>query len=74
MADLADAWAQQRQTCVNILCGYLRMPYEPEPASDVPREMPVAFCIASGVNTLSHGRRSKNGVIVTRTKRGNCLL
>jgi uncharacterized protein YjbI with pentapeptide repeats len=30
MAGLADDWPQQRQTCVDVLCAYLRMPYEPE--------------------------------------------
>jgi hypothetical protein len=33
---LADDWELQRQTCVNVLCAYLRMPYEPEPARDAP--------------------------------------
>ncbi|MEV0943262.1 hypothetical protein AB0I90_23165 [Micromonospora wenchangensis] len=27
MAGLADDWIQGRQTCVDVLCGYLRMPY-----------------------------------------------
>ncbi|WP_158781282.1 pentapeptide repeat-containing protein [Streptomyces sp. NRRL S-237] len=31
MARLADDWPEQRQVCVNVLCAYLRMPYEPEP-------------------------------------------
>jgi hypothetical protein len=30
MAGLADDWPENRQTCVDVLCGYLRMPYEPE--------------------------------------------
>lgn len=30
MAGLADDWPQQRQTCVDVLCAYLRMPYEPD--------------------------------------------
>jgi hypothetical protein len=25
MARLADDWAEQRQTCINVLCGYLRI-------------------------------------------------
>jgi hypothetical protein len=28
MAGLADDWPENRQTCVDVLCGYLRMPYE----------------------------------------------
>ena len=31
MAGLADDWAENRQTCVDVLCAYLRMPYEPDP-------------------------------------------
>ena len=27
MAGLADDWPQRRQTCVDVLCAYLRMPY-----------------------------------------------
>jgi hypothetical protein len=29
MAGLADDWEENRQTCVDVLCAYLRMPYEP---------------------------------------------
>ncbi len=32
MAGLADDWKQNRQTCVDVLCAYLRLPYEPAPA------------------------------------------
>ncbi|MFE9701610.1 MULTISPECIES: pentapeptide repeat-containing protein [unclassified Streptomyces] len=28
MARLADDWQEQRQVCINVLCAYLRMPYE----------------------------------------------
>ncbi|MFI6149663.1 pentapeptide repeat-containing protein [Streptomyces sp. NPDC051109] len=31
MARLADAWYEERQTCIDVLCGYLRMPFAPEP-------------------------------------------
>jgi uncharacterized protein YjbI with pentapeptide repeats len=33
MAGLADDWAAGRQTCIEVLCAYLRMPYTP-PADD----------------------------------------
>ncbi|MGY4765278.1 pentapeptide repeat-containing protein [Kribbella sp. CWNU-51] len=33
MARLADDWAEQRQPCIDVLCGYLRLPYDPA-ASD----------------------------------------
>jgi hypothetical protein len=29
MAALADDWAYNRQMCINVLCAYLRMPYDP---------------------------------------------
>jgi uncharacterized protein YjbI with pentapeptide repeats len=31
MAGLADDWESQRQTCIDVLCAYLRMPYPPDP-------------------------------------------
>lgn len=34
MARLADDWVEQRQVCVDVLCAYLRMPYEANPESD----------------------------------------
>ncbi|SDP91816.1 pentapeptide repeat-containing protein [Lentzea jiangxiensis] len=30
LASLADEWPQQRQVCIDVLCAYLRIPYEPE--------------------------------------------
>jgi len=43
MAGLADDWAENRQTCVNVLCAYLRMPYEPDPGQDAPEPERLAF-------------------------------
>ena len=37
LAGLADDWEAQRQTCVDVLCAYLRLPYEPNPKSSVYR-------------------------------------
>ncbi|MFF3918987.1 pentapeptide repeat-containing protein [Streptomyces sp. NPDC001852] len=34
MARLADEWLQERQMCIDVLCGYLRMPHAPDPPSD----------------------------------------
>lgn len=36
MVSLADDWVDERQTCVDVLCAYIRMPYEPP--SDADRE------------------------------------
>lgn len=30
VAALADDWVDQRQACIDVLCSYLRMPYEPD--------------------------------------------
>ncbi|WP_168801538.1 pentapeptide repeat-containing protein [Glycomyces buryatensis] len=36
MASLADGWDQGRQTCINVLCAYMRLPYDPpEEAPDL---------------------------------------
>jgi len=43
MAGLADDWQDHRQTCVDVLCAYLRMPYEPEPGDDAPVEKRLAL-------------------------------
>ena len=37
MAGLADDWPENRQTCVDVLCAYLRMPYEPDPGEEAAR-------------------------------------
>ena len=34
MAGLADDWKQNRQTCVDVLCAYLRLPSDPDPGED----------------------------------------
>jgi membrane protein implicated in regulation of membrane protease activity len=38
MAQLADDWPEQRQVCVDVLCAYLRVPYEPSATSKKYRE------------------------------------
>src|SRR5262247_3684528 len=43
MAGLADDWPENRQTCVDVLCGYLRMPYEPDPGDEAPEKKRLAF-------------------------------
>ena len=34
MAGLADDWEENRQTCVDVLCAYLRMPYKDADPAD----------------------------------------
>ena len=43
MAALADDWPDHRQMCVDVLCAYLRMPYEPEPGDDASGEKRLAW-------------------------------
>jgi hypothetical protein len=42
MAGLADDWEENRQTCVDVLCAYLRMPYPPDPGKDASEEDRIA--------------------------------
>ena len=43
MAGLADDWADNRQTCVDVLCAYLRLPYDPDPGDEAPEPKRLAF-------------------------------
>ena len=43
MAGLADDWKQNRQTCIDVLCAYLRLPYEPDPGDEATRAGAAAF-------------------------------
>jgi hypothetical protein len=43
LAGLVDDWPENRQTCVDVLCAYLRMPYEPDPGQDAPELEQLAF-------------------------------
>jgi len=43
MAVLADDWKENRQTCIDVLCGYLRMPYEPDPGDKAHEQERLAF-------------------------------
>ena len=43
MAGLADDWKQNRQTCVDVLCAYLRLPYDPDPGDDARPDERTAY-------------------------------
>jgi uncharacterized protein YjbI with pentapeptide repeats len=43
MAGLADDWPENRQTCVDVLCAYLRMPYSPDPGDEAPEGQRLAY-------------------------------
>lgn len=38
LARLADDWTEQRQVCIDVLCAYLRMPYQPDPGKPAHRK------------------------------------
>ena len=50
MARLADDWEEQRQTCVAVLCAYLRMPWEPQAGEDHRSDGQVRSTIIQIVN------------------------
>jgi uncharacterized protein YjbI with pentapeptide repeats len=43
MAGLADDWEANRQTCVDVLCAYLQLPYEPDPGQGAAEPQRLAF-------------------------------
>jgi hypothetical protein len=43
MAGLADDWPENRQTCVDVLCGYMRKPYQADPGQDALEPERLAF-------------------------------
>ncbi len=43
MAGLADDWPENRQTCVDVLCAHLRMPYYPDPGQRAPESERLAY-------------------------------
>jgi hypothetical protein len=43
MAGLADDWPENRQTCVDVLSGYLRMPYKPHSGYKAPEQELLDF-------------------------------
>ncbi|GAA2701299.1 pentapeptide repeat-containing protein [Nonomuraea recticatena] len=53
LAGLADdaPTRELRQTCIDVLCAYLRMPYTPKPAKDAPEADRLAF---AGLREVRH--------------------
>src|SRR5215468_7940065 len=50
MAGLADYWPEHRQACVDVLCGYLRMPHSPNRSQGAPPEDRLKFDSARDVH------------------------
>jgi len=49
MAGLADDWRENRDSCVDVLCAYLRMPYEPDPSLNAHDQKQLAFQAIRGI-------------------------
>lgn len=43
MAGLADDWEHSRQTCIDVLCAYLQLPYNPDPGLKAGPERRLTF-------------------------------
>jgi hypothetical protein len=54
MAGLADDWKENRQTCVDVLCGYLRLPYNPDPGKDADPDVRVRLPAEQGGKSHRH--------------------
>jgi hypothetical protein len=54
MAALAEAWEQHRQQCIDVLCAYLRLPYDPSAGllTTVANERtwPVGYALHDGLS------------------------
>lgn len=52
LAALADEWPEQRQVCIDVLCSYLRIPYEPSVESEwyLDAESEVRLAITSVIS------------------------
>jgi hypothetical protein len=52
LASLADDWTTGRQSCVDVLCGYLRLPYDPDTAPPGEREVRLTILTTIGKHLL----------------------
>jgi hypothetical protein len=43
MAGLANDWTENQQTCIDVLCAYLRLPYDPDPGDDAEPDIRSAY-------------------------------
>ncbi|MFA1550706.1 hypothetical protein [Actinomadura chokoriensis] len=64
LAGLADDWPAGRQTCIDVLCAYLRMPYEEEPPADATVERSIRL------RSMGEVRRTIWAIIGTHLRGG----
>ncbi len=62
MAGLADDWTDGQQTCIDVLCAYLRVPYGPRPGSDAPAADLLAY------SSIQEVRRTTNSIITAHLR------
>src|SRR5215469_7392894 len=82
MGGLADDWEENRQTCVDVLCAYLRLPYAPDPGEDAPAHKRLESRPAARSATPLSGSsphtsscmRSRPGRVCTSTSGGPSLM
>ncbi|MBQ0977552.1 pentapeptide repeat-containing protein [Micromonospora sp. M61] len=64
MAGLADDWREGRQTCIDVLCAYLRMPYTPPQAtSEAPTKADSQSSIIQSDQAAREEREVRHTVI-----------
>lgn len=62
LARLADDWADQRQQCVDVLCAYIRLPYDPEDSSPGQKEVRLTVLRLVGALLRQGARGSWQGL------------
>jgi hypothetical protein len=56
MAGLADDWPENQQTCVDVLCAYLRLPHDLDPGEDGDPAERTAYRANREVNVVDRHR------------------
>jgi uncharacterized protein YjbI with pentapeptide repeats len=60
MAGLADEWTDQQQQCIDVLCAYLRLPYQPVTETDLPESRSLERTVQEGAGTKRDTQTWKN--------------
>ncbi|ONI79053.1 hypothetical protein BWI15_00300 [Kribbella sp. ALI-6-A] len=61
MARLADDWEEQQQQCIDVLCAYLRLPYEPVESDPGEREVRLTIIRLITAHLLPSATQSWQG-------------
>lgn len=63
MARLADEWPEQRQTCVDVLCAYLRLPWEVGPEDPQGYQFDPDFQVRKSILSILEDRYARTASI-----------